>query len=897
MPLEPGTKLGPYEIVAPIGAGGMGEVYKAKDTRLDRTVAIKVLPAHVASHPEVRQRFEREARAVSSLNHPNICTLYDIGSENGIDFMVMEHIQGQTLADRLKKGALPFDDALQHGIEIADALNKAHRQGVVHRDLKPGNIMLTKSGSKLLDFGLAKMSVAGSGPDLSAAPTEQKSLTQPGAILGTFQYMAPEQLEGKEADTRTDIFAFGAVVYEMVTGRRAFEGKSQASLIGAILKDEPPPISTVQTTTPPALDHVIQRCLSKDPDDRWQSAGDVTRELEWIVEGASPASESPHRARATGISPRKALLLTAVGVLAGALISALVMKDPNSVPTPSLMRFEIPLRDQVLSGAMGAHLVAASPDGKHVAYVANNQLHLRALDRLGTTPIAGTEGVGLLSGRNPFFSPDGQWLGFWADGKLRKVSVSGGAPVTLCDFPQLFFGATWGPDNRILLGAGFGGIYSVSGSGGAPEQLVAPVGESDAFHRPELLPGGEHVLFTLNSGGSSWDDSSIVVQSLESGERRVLIEGGTDARYSSTGHIVYARGTTILAVPFDESRLQVSGGPVPILEGVMRVPVRGASNFAITPRGSLIYIPGGVGMTGNASLVWVDRNGGTSPLTETLLTYSNPRLSPDGERLAVGVRGEQGLRDLWVYEIRRGTMTRLTFDRGAYAAWTPGGDQVAFASGRGKEVSVSDIFLKAADGSGTKIEVLKAKGDNNAVWPSSISPDGRYLIFARLVASAGGDIGVLPLTGEGQAEFVIDTPFEERHPALSPDGRWLAYTSDESGRIEVYVQPFPDLDGKWQLSTEGGTEPVWSPKGHELFYRNGDKMMAVGYEADPTFSPSRPLLLFEGTYLSNPWDANYSVTPDGQRFVMIQVEQQQGRNQINVVLNWFEELKRLVPTN
>ena len=584
-------------------------------------------------------------------------------------------------------------------------------------------------------------------------------------------------------------------------------------------------------------------------------------------------------------------------MLAGALISALVMKDPNSVPTPSLMRFEIPLRDQVLSGAMGAHLVAASPDGKHVAYVANNQLHLRALDRLGTTPIAGTEGVGLLSGRNPFFSPDGQWLGFWADGKLRKVSVSGGAPVTLCDFPQLFFGATWGPDNRILLGAGFGGIYSVSGSGGAPEQLVAPVGESDAFHRPELLPGGEHVLFTLNSGGSSWDDSSIVVQSLESGERRVLIEGGTDARYSSTGHIVYARGTTILAVPFDESRLQVSGGPVPILEGVMRVPVRGASNFAITPRGSLIYIPGGVGMTGNASLVWVDRNGGTSPLTETLLTYSNPRLSPDGERLAVGVRGEQGLRDLWVYEIRRGTMTRLTFDRGAYAAWTPGGDQVAFASGRGKEVSVSDIFLKAADGSGTKIEVLKAKGDNNAVWPSSISPDGRYLIFARLVASAGGDIGVLPLTGEGQAEFVIDTPFEERHPALSPDGRWLAYTSDESGRIEVYVQPFPDLDGKWQLSTEGGTEPVWSPKGHELFYRNGDKMMAVGYEADPTFSPSRPLLLFEGTYLSNPWDANYSVTPDGQRFVMIQVEQQQGRNQINVVLNWFEELKRLVPTN
>ena len=542
MALNPGTKLGPYEILTPLGAGGMGEVYKAKDTRLDRTVAIKVLPSHVASHPEVRQRFEREDRAVSSLNHPNICTLHDIGSEDGIDFMVMEHIEGDTLADRLKKGALPLDQALQYGIEIADALDKAHRQGVVHRDLKPGNIMLTKSGAKLLDFGLAKMSVAKTdAAGLSALPTEAQPLTKEGSILGTFQYMAPEQLEGKEADARTDIFAFGSVLYEMVTGRRAFEGKSQASLIAAILEHEPPVMSTLQTMTPPLLDHVVRTCLAKDPDERWQSAGDVERELNWIAEVGSESGVSTP----VGARPRSRDLAWGLSLLLAVVVTGVAVWQvtrPAETPRP-VVRSSLPLPSGVGLTGTGRPAVALSSDGPRLVYSANQQLYLRAMDQTEATPIRGTENA-----RGPFFSPDGEWVGFSAERQLKKVAISGGASVRLCDAGGFggVLGARWGADDTIVFGERGAGIMQVSADGGAPEVLIPLDTTEEVGHGPQVLPGEKAVLFTLGDG-SGWDDAQIVVHSLETGERKVLIESGKDARYVPTGHLVYVLdGTAIM---------------------------------------------------------------------------------------------------------------------------------------------------------------------------------------------------------------------------------------------------------------------------------------------------------------------------------------------------------------
>ena len=530
MSLTPGTKLGPYEILAPLGAGGMGEVYKTKDTRLDRTVAIKVLPAHVASHPEVRQRFEREARAVSSLNHPHICTLHDIGSENGIDFMAMEHIEGDTLADRLKKGALPLDQALRYGIEIADALDKAHRQGVVHRDLKPGNIMLTKSGAKLLDFGLAKLQHGPQegAPDLSSLATEAKSLTEKGAILGTFQYMAPEQLEGNEVDARTDIFAFGAVLYEMVTGRKAFEGKSQASLIGAIMNSEPQPMSELQPVSPRSLDWSVKRCLSKDPDDRWQSARDLMAELGRIAEGGSEAGLS---APVTDKGPRGRLLWGVAGLLLGALVAGLASWKLSTIlfarnAKSCVFRFRsLPTRPGDSRGSISLPMARASRTLFRLT-TAFNSTFVR-MDQPEPTPMAGTEGA-----LGPFFSPDGQWVGFSAAGNLKKVSVAGGLPLKLCN-SEPTRGASWGADDVIVFGTSAKGLFQVPAGGGTPAALTTPnQDEGRLAHRwPQLLPGGEAVLFTISGAGAP----SVAVLSRETREVRILIESGADARYVPTG--------------------------------------------------------------------------------------------------------------------------------------------------------------------------------------------------------------------------------------------------------------------------------------------------------------------------------------------------------------------------
>ena len=912
MSLTPGTKLGPYEILAPLGAGGMGEVYKAKDTRLDRTVAIKVLPAHVASHPEVRQRFEREARAVSSLNHPHICTLFDIGSENGIDFMVMEHIEGDTLADRLKKGALPLDQALQYGIEIADALDKAHRQGVVHRDLKPGNIMLTKTGAKLLDFGLAKMTAAETNAGgLSALPTEAQPLTKEGSILGTFQYMAPEQLEGNEADARSDIFAFGSVLYEMVTGKRAFEGKSQASLIAAILEHEPPAMSTLQTMTPPVLDHVVRRCLAKDPDERWQTAHDLTAELNWIVEaGSQPGVTSPL------VPGRRVSRRLAAGILGFLLGSVFVWNLKPGAPTAgSVTRLRMGLQpaeeiggfflETVLAGWRPTRTaVAFSPDGRHLVYRGGAgetwQLYLRPMDQAEASPMPGTEGA-----VGPFFSPDGQWVGFWANGELRKVRLTGGPSAAVCETP-LLFGASWGEENTIVFAQYTGGLWSVSADAlhrGTPKELTT-LREGEVSHRlPEVLPGAKAVIFTVSKRSFEWKDAEIAMQDLATGERRVLVAEAADARYVRTGHLLYARLGTLMAVPFDLERLEVTGGSLPVIEGVMQAVYAGhsaidtgAAQFSVSGAGSLVYVEGGTYPLLRKSLVWVDREGRAQPLGGTERGYWHPRLSPDGRRVAVFI-SEPEQRDIFVYDISRGTLTRVTQEgANAYPAWSPDGKRVAFQSTTG---GPANIFWVQPDGSALE----RLTTSENRQYPASWSPDGKALAFLE-----GRDIWVLPFdNGEHEPRPVVQTRFEEEYPTFSPDGRWLAYTSDESGRREVYVQPYPGPGPRTQISVEGGMSPAWARNGRELFYRvlsggrwgGKRKMMAVKITTDPTFIAGKPRMLFEeaGYQPSEPF-RSYDVAADG-RFLMLEMAEQPSQRvtELRVVLNWFEELKRLVPTN
>ena len=788
MALQPGTRLGPYEIQSQLGAGGMGEVYKATDTRLDRTVAIKVLLAHVADDPDLRQRFEREAKTISSLNHPHICTLHDIGQQDGIDFLVMEYLEGETLAQRLTKGPLPTEQVLRYATEIADALDKAHRKGITHRDLKPGNIMLTKAGTKLLDFGLAKLrDPKTAGLSLSQRPTQSASLTGEGKILGTLQYMAPEQLEGKDADARTDIFAFGALVYEMATGQKAFKGESQASLIGAILRDEPPPVSTLQPMTPAALDRVVKTCLAKDPDDRWQSAGDIWRQVKWIIEGGSqPGVAVPVPQRA---SWRQGIPLAVATLVVGGIITAVAVwwSTGLSEPAPrTVTRTTLTLpADQRLVRSQGAAPMALSPDGTRLVYASGDsgaaQLYLRDLDQFDVTALPGTEGA-----RHPFFSPAGEWVGFFADGLLQKVAIAGGLPLTICAAPVVGRGATWGPDATIIFqpGPGLSGLLRVSAGGGEPEPLESadPQMDSSSFAWPSYLPDGSALLTTLNYGTR---EPQIVVLSLESGEWQLLADG-THPRYVPPSYLVYytSRGG-LQAVGFDADRLEVLGSPVSVIDSVYRAPSAGAPFFEVSLTGSLVYLSGGL----DRSLMWVDRRGQGSPATEERRGFRFPALSPDGTKVAVSI--DPGPSELWVYDLERGTRVQLAGGThrvlgGASALsplWSPDGRRLVFSSG-------GDLYWMPADGSSDAEALLVS---DNPKFTYSWSSDGRFLTYQEEHPTTGFDIWVMPLDGDRTPEPFLATPAAEAYLRFSPNGRWVAYTSLESGRAEVYVRPFPAL--------------------------------------------------------------------------------------------------------
>jgi len=909
-----GKTLSHYKVIEKIGQGGMGEVYRAEDTNLSRDVAIKVLPEQFTKDPQRLARFEREAKLLASLNHPNIAAIYGLEEADGVRFLALELVPGETLQERVAKGPLPIEEALEVCRQISEGVEAAHEKGVIHRDLKPANVKVTPEGKvKILDFGLAKAFEEEVSPaDMSQSPTLTEEMTRAGVILGTAAYMSPEQAKGKPVDKRADIFAFGAVLYELLTGKRTFEGETITETIASVLKSEPD-WEKLPGDTPGRIRELLEDCLQKEAHDRLHDIANVRIQIKKAL--SEPATVSPIGQTLAGQPGRGRRTITlSLAVLAGAAIGVAIwslMRPPLS-PPEALKRLVIQLPSTApFEVETWRPAVALSPDGSRLVYVANRggrrQLYLRQMDRLEATPIPGTEG-----GHSPFFSPDGQSVGFVVVNKLKKVSVTGGAPQTLADISPVTRGATWGPDDTIIftraLDHGLERILAVgdtppddafsdaprSSMGGQTLTVPDPT-EGEYSHRwPQFLPGGKAVLFTIDTGGS-FDEARIAVLSLETGKVKVLLDGGTNARYSPTGHIVFGRAGALLAVPFDLERLERTGDPVTLVQGILMEP-GGAAHFAFSDDGSLAYVPGGM-LVSDRKLVWVNRQGEVDPLPAEPRVYTSPSLSPDGRQVAVIIR-EGSNYDVWITEAARGTLTRLTSHPGEDIApiWTPDGKKVTFASemsGPGPTLS-----WKPADASGPQ-ELLLERQVRGQI-PTSWSPDGQTLVFTDLKVP---DIWMLPLGGEEKPWAFLDTDFEESGAMFSPDGHWLAYMSNETGRDEVYVQSFGGSGprGKRQVSIGGGAEPVWAPDGRDLFYRNGDEMMAVAIETEPELSVGTPRLLFEGRFLpvlsGDDPGGSYDISPDGQRFLMIQREQDLVPTEIIVVLNWFEELKRLVPTN
>ena len=862
----------------------MGEVYRARDTKLGREVAIKVLPAAFSEDAERLARFEREARLLASLNHPNIATLHGLEQSGNLRFLVMELVPGETLAERIKQSAIPVEEALPLFMQIAEALEAAHEKDVIHRDLKPANIKLTPDEKvKVLDFGLAKATEGTPSGDSSESPTVTGAATEAGVILGTAGYMSPEQARGKTVDKRTDIWAFGCCLYEALTAQVTFQGDTLSDTLASVLGQDPD-WEALPERTPRTIRRLLERCLQKDPRRRFRDAWDVRVELEEAL-GEPAVAPSEAMAPPTDLRWRRTAPWLAAGALALLATSVGMWGWLRAGPPPPGTVTRLRLATPPLPGAHGR--VAVSPDGSRLALVGQvdgtSQIFLRSMDRLDTKPLEGTD-----SGRYPFFSPDGQWIGFIADAKLKKVSVAGGAPVTLCDAPKTY-GATWGSDGRIYFRSVSGGpgILSVSAAGGQPQTVTTP---EEGSHWPRaLLPGGKALLIAMWPPRSSIlaEDSTIGVVALDTGKFRPLIERtASAATYSASGHLIFPRGGSLLAVPFDVERLEITGEPVPVLEGFMgRFP-----DFKISDNGTLVYVPGS-GEPGNR-LVWVDRTGETQPVTEERGGYFAPRISPDGRRIAVGIE-KDGSTDVWIYDLTRGTMTRLTTAPGADAVpvWTADGRRVAFQSNRDGR---KNLYWKPADGSGPTERLTES---DDGQWPYAWSPDGRVLAFAKASGNRG-DVWILPMEGERKPVPFLETPFDEWAAHFSPDGRWIAYLSNESGRLEVYVLPYPGPGPRHQISTNGGFDPLWARDGKEIFYRtDDDQMMVVPVRLEPEFKAGKPKVLFEGRFQSKVREVlHYDITPDGERFVMVESEEESAPTEIIVVLNWFEELKRLVPT-
>lgn len=887
MPLSSGTKLGPYEITVPLGAGGMGEVYRAKDTRLGREVAIKILPSHLSSSAEAKQRFEREAKTVSGLNHPHICTLHDIGHQDGVDFIVMEYLEGETLEQRLSKGPLPLADVLKYGAQIADALDKAHRSGVTHRDLKPGNIILTKSGAKLLDFGLAKPSAQSA--DLATMTKAASPITQQGMIVGTFQYMSPEQVAGQELDSRSDIFSLGAVLYEMLTGKKAFPGKSQLSVASAIMEREPEPLATVAPLTPPSLDHAVRKSLEKDREDRWQTARDLGGELKWIRDSGSQSGSSPAIPGETrGDKRRNWPLWVVAGLLVAVLIEGLLWLRGGRAPEQASY-FAAALSFPAVD-------VQVSPNGHTVAVVGfseaarANMLWLYEVGGQQAKVLPDTAGA-----RFPFWSPDGKSLAFFADGKLKKVDVDGGPVQAICDAPS-GRGGTWNRDGVIVMtptGGLLDGMYRVPASGGTLTRISTPdASRGESTNRwPVFLPDGKHFLFfggdVAGSVAASADKNAIFVGALDSSEKTYVTKGTGNMDYVAPGYLLFYRDKTLFAQRFDADKRQLSGDATPLLTDVAYTPRISHTAFSASPEVLAAQEGSGVAIS---QLIWYDRKGNAVGVVGEPEVVVNATISRDGNMIGVDRTDEETQNsDVWIYDLRQKNVRRLTFDPSVDSdpVFSPDGKQFLFGTSRDR---IFEIYIKNSDGSQEEKPMPFDAPDNADRYPNDWSSDGKHILYTKSTEIWVAD------APDWQTHALVRTQGTARNAQFSPDGKWVAYGSTESGKWEVYVTSFPDGRGKWQISTDGGTQPRWRGDGKELFYLAADsKLMAVPISGGTNFDAGTPAPLFQASArapVATSELSTYAVSSDGQRFLINTQTKNPESRPMTVILNWTAALKK-----
>jgi serine/threonine protein kinase len=897
MAVATGTRFGPYEIQAHLGAGGMGEVYHARDTRLDRSVAIKILRAEVSQDAEAKQRFEREARAISSLSHPNICSLYDVGSQDGVSYIVMEYLHGETLADRLDKGPVPLPQLLKYALDICEGLEAAHRSGVVYRDLKPGNIMLSKTGAKLMDFGLAKSVAIGTSAAHGATTIVSPSasgvpLTTQGTVVGTFRYMSPEQIEGHEADTRSDIFSLGCVLYEMATGKPAFDGKSPASIMASVLQRDPTPLSAFDPELPPSLARVVNICLAKDPDDRFQTVHDIKLQLKWLAEEESgPATPSASKAWGLRIRERAIWLVAALGLILLAVFGFARIRGQKPLPViqtsisaPEKLRFNF-------TGDI-AGPPAISPNGTHIVFSAisegKSQLYIRSLNDLSIRPLMGTN-----DGRFPFWSPDSASIAFFGDGKLKRVEIAGGIPVALCDAVN-GRGGSWGSAGTIIFAPNFNStIFQVPAAGGTPTEVFPlDAAKYSTYRWPWFLPDGKHFLYFAANHLSANNASTggVFFASTDGKDNRLLFHAASNAIYAS-GNMLFVAGSALRAQPFDPSSGQLKGDSKLLAEGAENDSVVWRGIITASETGMLLYEPV---LSGAAlKLAWFDRSGKQLQEIAEPDKYYQVKLSPDEKKVALAI-GEPN-HTLWIYDLARDAKSRFTFDDKCHSnpVWSRDGSQLAYSVADGGALDVA-VFSKAANGAGEQKQLLsRTSSDAISQAPDDWSPDGRWIIYTRGTFGGGPqgtDLWILPLDA-GQKPFpYIEGPGDQQEGQFSPDGHFVAYESNENGNPEIYVAAFPWTGAKWQVSTSGGGEPRWSRNGQELFFVNGDQILSSTVnKVGSGLEMSQPRPLFHLNLAAGEHSFRYAVAEDGKRFVAI--IGRQDTSPLVLMQNWTMQIK------